>query len=146
MNTNSSHNRPIPPLQYDLASLPAVVQSEMPSLVQLLVQEFQAQCLRQNSEVSDPAQLRDPQIAIQAAKPLLDFFDSYLDLYRPVQTFPVDFNYGLVLSNNLRCTVSPSVETEAPGSMQDSGAIHVTMGKSNPGQNGVISTDPLYIR
>lgn len=146
MNTSSFPNRPTPPLQFDHSSGPAVVQSGMPSLIELLLQEFQDQCLRQNSEEPDPAKLLYPQHAIQAARPLLNFFEAYLNLYRPVQTFPVDFNYGLVLSNNMRCTVSPSIETEAPGSMQASGAIQVTTGKSNPGQNGVITDNPLYIK
>lgn len=109
-------------------------QAGMPDLITLLVEEYKAACARNNQ---DPNKEQvDPQEDLDAAEPLLVFFREYLDRFRPVQSFPADNNYGLLLSNNLRCLVSPAGDIR--GTMQNSGAIGVMQGRSNPGQDGVI--------
>lgn len=124
------HQQPIPPRPIGQHQQPPVVQiqsAEMPPLLDLLEAAYLNECLMSGVD-STPT--------IQAAQPLLAFYKRYLEVYRPVQAFPVDSNYGIMLSNNQRCVISPNLD-ELPGSMENSGAIQVTTGKSNPGQEGV---------
>lgn len=132
---------PYPPAIPSMGSgfAPATTQSlSLPSLLQHLVAEYREYIRRANeTRARQEQKLLDPEATLRAAKPLLDFFESYLNTYRPVQAFPVDANYGLLLSNGMRCMVSPGV-VDVRGTMQDSGAIQVSQGISNPGQEGVI--------
>jgi hypothetical protein len=68
------------------------------------------------------------------------FCQKYLDQHRTVETFPADSNCGIRLSNNKRCVIHPVTEA-GDGSMQDSGAVGVTEGKTQPGQEGVTKAD-----
>jgi len=62
---------------------------------------------------------------------------------RPVQAFFVDENQGLILENNDCVCISPGVPVQ--GTMQDSGAVQVTEGRSREGSEGVIQTPALRI-
>lgn len=66
----------------------------------------------------------------------LGFAEKYLDQHRTVETFPIDANCGIRLSNNKRCVIHPPTNA-GDGSMQESGAVGVTEGKSQVGQEGV---------
>lgn len=66
----------------------------------------------------------------------LEFAHKYLDENRTVETFPVDANCGIRLSNNKRCLIHPPTQA-GDGSMQDSGSVGVTEGLTQPGQEGV---------
>lgn len=72
------------------------------------------------------------------------FACEFLAEHRVVENFFVDANHGLVLSNNDRVVICPSVDIA--GTMQDSGAIAVTQGRSQQGNEGVITSDSLSIR
>lgn len=67
----------------------------------------------------------------------LAFCERYLSVNRPVETFAVDMNVGMRLSNNQRVCVSPG-HAQVQGMMQDSGAVQVTHGRSQPGLDGVV--------
>ena len=113
-------------------------QGGCPHLIQHLLVEYRGYIGRANQVRAEQEQrLLDPEAAIRAARPLLDFFESYLRTHRPVQVFPIDMNYGVVLSNNARVAVSPGTP-EVQGTMQDSGAIQVSHGMTQPGQEGVV--------
>lgn len=59
------------------------------------------------------------------------FAADYLAENRVVEVFAVDANVGLVLSNHVRCVVCPG--TDVAGTMQESGAVGVTSGRSQAG-------------
>lgn len=67
----------------------------------------------------------------------VEFCRQYLDQHRTIQTWPADANVGIVLANNTRLLVHPP-SGAGMGGMQDSGAVDVTEGKTQPGQEGVI--------
>ena len=54
----------------------------------------------------------------------LTFCEDYLNRNRPVETFPVDNNYGIRLSNGHRLVISPGV-VEIKGTMQETSAIQI---------------------
>lgn len=66
----------------------------------------------------------------------VDWASKYLKENRVVQNFFVDENHGLVLSNNDNVVVCPGMPVM--GTMQNSGAIGVTEGRSREGNEGVI--------
>ncbi len=143
--TSSSPNRPIPPLQSGQnQSAPANSPDSMPPLIDALVIAYRDSINMENEErqAAGRLDLLDAEIAIGAAQPMLAFFNQYLDTFRPVLAFAVDNNYGIQLANSTRCVISPYRPDEAPGTMQSSGAIEVTSGQSNPGQNGVVRVGP----
>jgi hypothetical protein len=67
----------------------------------------------------------------------IEFCNEYLDRHRTVQTYPADANIGIVLANNVRLLVHPP-SGAGMGGMQNSGAVDVTEGKTQPGQEGVL--------
>jgi len=72
------------------------------------------------------------------------FAADYLAVHRPVQSFFIDENLGILLRNQKSVAVSPGVEIR--GTMQDAGAVQVTEGLSQEGLNGVTPSDNLSIR
>ena len=74
--------------------------------------------------------------ALQETNPFLAFCDDYLTTNRVVQNFAVNSNHGVVLSNNVRCTVCPEINLS--GTMEDSNAVGISSGESQPGQEGVV--------
>ena len=85
--------------------------------------------------------------SLNGAAPSLDdfirFAIDYLDQNRVVELFYADSgNIGLCLSNNVRITTTRNGPT---GTMQPSGAIGISAGMSQPGQNGVVVAQALPI-
>lgn len=70
------------------------------------------------------------------AEHFLAFAVEYLAKNRPVENFFVDMNHGVVLSDTSRVVVSPGYDLR--GTMQQSGAVGVTVGASQPGLDGVV--------
>ena len=68
---------------------------------------------------------------------------AFLEQNRPVENFPADQNHGVRLSNNDRVLICPPVP--APGTTVDAGAVEITHGASQKGQEGVDSTDSQRI-
>ena len=73
----------------------------------------------------------------------LKFAEDYLRANRPVQSFAVDLNHGIMLSNNVRCVVSPGAEVR--GQMQNSGAVGVNRGESQPGMGGTVPAGEIKV-
>jgi len=156
MSTEGTPRRPIPPLSSTSQQQPnfSGLQGEaggdplfnpethsqggMPNLLQFLVAEYLAYMGQANKDRAEQGQEPlDAQKTVQKAKPLLAFFEAYLRTNRPVNVFPIDMNYGVQLSNHKRFAVSPGVVEDFRGSMQNSGAVEVTHGRSQPGISGV---------
>jgi hypothetical protein len=109
----------------------AQTQSGLPHLLDLLRQEYRRYITDHGGQEADAAR------TLRSAEPFLAFCEEYLRENRPVQSFPIDMNYGLLLSNNVRCAVSPGVE-ELKGTMQESFTVPVNQGMSSQqGQEGV---------
>jgi hypothetical protein len=68
---------------------------------------------------------------------------AHLKENRVVENFFIDANHGVRLANNACLAVCPG--TEVRGSMQDSGAVAVTEGRSQPGNEGVTPTSVMRI-
>lgn len=81
--------------------------------------------------------------AVPSFDGFIAFATDYLNQHRVVELFYADTgNIGLCLSNNVRVTTT----TNGPaGTMQPSGAIGISSGVSQPGQNGVVSAPALPI-
>jgi len=113
----------------------ALTQGNLPHLIELLVQQYRAYIGRENEKRAAMTPAReplDPEPTIQQAGPLLNFFRAYLTEHRPAEVFALDANYGLMLTNSMRCAISPGTPT-IKGSMQDSGAVSISHGRSQPG-------------
>lgn len=70
------------------------------------------------------------------------FAAKYLSENRHVQSFFVDENHGITLSNNEACVLSPGVMIR--GTMQNSGAVEVTKGESPRGSQGGTLDSPSF--
>lgn len=68
----------------------------------------------------------------------------YLKANRVVQSFFIDENHGVQLANNTMVAICPGVEVR--GTMQDSGAVQVTEGRSQRNNNGVVNPDGDVMR
>lgn len=80
-----------------------------------------------------------PRTADTTVEQFLADAKKFLEQNRPVENFPADSNHGVRLSNNDRVLVCPPVP--APGTTAPSGAVEITHGASQSGQEGVSSTD-----
>ena len=67
----------------------------------------------------------------------------YLKENRVVENFFIDENHGVRLANNTCVAICPG--TTIQGTMQDSGAVQVTEGRSQRDMNGVMQTPSLRI-
>lgn len=76
----------------------------------------------------------------RTAAGFLAYARDYLSNHRPVQMFPADGNMGFQLTNNLSALLCPATDAGQGGTMQDAGAVPMTHGYSQPGQEGVSST------
>lgn len=63
----------------------------------------------------------------------------YLKENRVTESFFVDGNLGMRLTNSDTMVICPGIEIR--GTMQDSGAVAVTEGKSQNNKNGVVGSD-----
>ncbi len=148
--------KPIPPLQTqsqsDTRNSPDPLfnpethtQGGLPHLVDFLVAEYRRTIQEANERrAAARKDLLDPEAALRSARPLLDFFKAYLRMHRPIQAFPIDTNYGIVLSNNAHLAISPGMP-HFQGTMQDSGAVHVSRGATQPGQEGVVPVHDIQM-
>lgn len=69
---------------------------------------------------------------------------NYLKENRVAETFFVDANLGIRLTNNITLAVCPGVEVR--GTMQESHAVQITEGLSNPENEGIVKdNDSLRI-
>ena len=66
--------------------------------------------------------------------------ENYLNEHRTVENWPADSNIGVRLSNNERAVIHPNAPASG-GTMQDSGAVSVTEGQTQPGQEGVVQVN-----
>ena len=98
---------------------------DAPTLLDLLLKEFHKAHLAGTPD-------RVQQVA--TLESFAQFCDEYLNKNRPVGLFHVDANYGLVLSNNIRCIVAPPMQFKQ-GDIDTGGAVPIT---GNPqGQYGI---------
>ena len=105
----------------------------MPYLLDLLKDEYTRYMDGVNAKrKAENKPTLDAEKTLAAAEPFLRFCRKYLTENRPVQCFPIDMNYGIQLSNSMRCAVSPGVEVPR-GTMQDSPAVAISVGQSQPG-------------
>ncbi len=71
---------------------------------------------------------------------------NFLKENRPVESFFVEENCGIRLTNNVLVAIAPGMDTDIRGTMQAADAIQVTEGRSQRGNNGVTgSGDTLRI-
>jgi hypothetical protein len=141
MSTGGTPYQPIPP-QNPMFNSVAHTQAGMPHITAHLLAEYREWVNQANLTRQGQGQTPvDPEEQIRAAQPLLDFFENYLKVNRPVQNFPVDMNVGMMLSNNKRICISPGIEGIQGSMQEDSGAIGITDGQSQPGQEGVIEVN-----
>ena len=116
-------------------------QAGLPHLLAYLVQQYRAHVQQINITRQAQGQpLADPEATLRAAQPVMEFFTQFLTHHRPLQVFPIDMNYGVLLDNNDRIALCPGV-TDIQGTMQDSGAISLSDGRSQPGQDGVVQVN-----
>jgi len=52
-------------------------------------------------------------VAASAAQDFIDFARDYLKQHRPSEVFPVDDNYGILLTNGVRIKLCPTSDTES---------------------------------
>ena len=102
-------------------------QADVPHLIQFLKDEF-VKYLEKGGK--GPAET-------QTAQLFWEFAAEYLEKNRTVENWPADANIGVRLSNNMRMLLHPAT-AEGTGQMQDSGAVGVTEGQTQSGQEGVI--------
>lgn len=119
----------------------AHTQGGLSHLMQHLWDKF---CLHLQEQIDERIAKGLPTVSLEAAKskaPATTFAKwatEYLKEFRVTESFFVDGNLGIRLANNEVMAVCPGVEIR--GTMQDSGAIQVTEGRSQPGNNGVANT------
>lgn len=92
----------------------------VPHLIEFLSAEYE----RDKTEVGQDGSFRDWAVR-------------YLAEHRTVENFPADNNIGIKLSNNKLMLVHPPTDAGS-GDMQDSGAVPVTEGRTQKGQEGVV--------
>jgi len=102
---------------------------ELPHLIQHLRREY---ALHLGKAATDPGAMDGV-----GADAFISWAAQYLSDNRTVENWPADANIGLRLSNNKRVLVHPATG-EGTGQMQESGAVHVTKGQTQPGQEGVV--------
>lgn len=73
------------------------------------------------------------------ATAFLAWATNYLKKNRVAEQFYVDENFGLRLTNLKSFVICPGIAIR--GTMQDSGAVEVTHGRSQPGNDGVVKKD-----
>ncbi len=122
-------------------------QGGQPHLLQLLLNKYREHLAgkieeRKKAKLPTPV---DADTATRATSALtfLKWASDYLKENRPAGNFFVDENLGLKLSNNLTCVISPGINIQ--GTMQDSGAISVTHGQSQQGNEGVVPSADFKI-
>ncbi len=104
---------------------------------------WDAYCLHLQEEIGKRNAEGKLTVTLDHAKrkaPATDFAkwaSDYLKEMRVTESFFIDGNLGVRLTNNVCVAVCPGVEIR--GTMQDSHAIPVMEGRSQPGNNGVVN-------
>lgn len=117
-----------------------------PHILQYLFQEFAKHVAAQ---IEERKKNKKPTVELSAAMakmPMTRFLTwakQHLTEVRPVNTFFLDENIGVRLSNNRNIAISPGIEIR--GTMQNAGAVAVTRGASQEGNEGVVQTDDFSI-
>lgn len=109
---------------------------QIPSLMQLLLQEYKAVLETHNRQVQkDPSAGRpvDVQKELDRASGFRNFADAYLDQNRVTESFPVDRNLGIRLGSNMSCCISPGGSRDVSGTMQEANDVPITSGRSPVG-------------
>lgn len=128
----------------DLFDSAAHTQGGLPHLMQHLWDAYCAH-LSEHLEKRNAAQPPGNQTTLATAKakaPATDFAKwatAYLAENRVAESFFIDANHGVRLSNNAMVAICPGVEIR--GTMQDAGAVEVTHGRSQPHQQGIVGND-----
>lgn len=125
------------------------IQHTQGGLTHLMQYLWDAYCSYLQEEIDKRKEEHKPVVSLQEAKkkaPASHFANwctEYLKENRPVENFFIDGNVGVRLTNNMCIAISPG--THIQGTMQESGAVPVTEGKSQRDMNGVIDTTSLRI-
>mgnify|MGYP006890191480 FL=1 len=125
----------------------AHTQGGVTHLMQLLWDEYLVhlrETIEKRTKAGKPSVSLTEAIKRAPATDFAKFCADYLAVHRPVQSFFIDENMGLMLRNQKSVAVSPGVEIR--GTMQDAGAVQVTEGVSQEGLNGVVPGENLSIR
>lgn len=122
-------------------------QAGQPHLLQLLLNKYREH-LDEKLKAMQAAGKKTPVDVDQAtrATPIMVFLkwaSDWLRENRPVRQFFVDENMGIQLSNNLSCVISPGINIQ--GTMQDAGAVSVTHGQSQQGNEGIVPSADFKI-
>lgn len=101
----------------------------LPTLHEVLVAAFREQLQGRMNELAAAGRevaTLDEVMGRVTLRAFSAFAADYLAENRVVETFAVDANVGLLLSNQVRCVVSPGVDVT--GTMQESAAVGITTG------------------
>ncbi len=115
-------------------------QAGMPHLLQYLWNRY---VLHLQEEISKRQEAKQPTVTIQEAlkrAPAISFVtwaSDFLKETRVVENFFVDANHGIRLANMDAMVICPG--TTIQGTMQESGAIAITEGKSQADNEGVFN-------
>lgn len=132
----------------DLFDATAHTQGGLPHLIQFLWDEYAKHLDRLLKERAGAGK---PAVDLQTAKtkaPAVNFAkwaSDYLKENRIVESFFIDGNLGVRLTNMKTVAVCPGLE-EIRGTMQESNAIGITHGRSQPDNNGVIDESDRSFR
>ena len=121
---------------------------ELPSLLDHLFDAYTAHIKAQMESIKRLGKRTQYRTANEAAAKaptdnFLAFAERYLNENRPTNQFHVDENVGIVLRNHVRVCIAPN--TNAAGSMQDSGAVPVMTGESQPKLGGTAPGNAVEI-
>lgn len=105
--------------------------------------EHLAEVIANRQAAGQPAANLDVALKRTSLAAFVRFARQYLNEHRVVENFFVDQNHGVRLDNGLAFVVSPMVDLG--GTMQDSGAVGITQGRSQLGNEGVTPTDSRRI-
>jgi hypothetical protein len=124
----------------------AHTQGGMPHLMQYLWDEYckylEDMIEERRKEGKKILPLKDAKMKAPATH-FAQWATDHLKEFRVVENFYIDANHGIRLSNNVCIAICPG--TVIQGTMQDSGAIQVTEGKSQRDMEGVLNTITLRI-
>lgn len=121
-------------------------QGGLPHLMQYL---WDAYSLHLKEQLEERQAAGKPTVTMEEAKrraPAINFAQwctEHLKENRVAESFFIDANHGVRLSNNAMVAICPGVEIR--GTMQDAGAVEVTHGRSQPHQQGITGNDGLRI-
>jgi len=121
-------------------------QGEHPHIMQYLWDAYLEYLESERQERTTRGQSSLPVAQAKLKAPAINFVlwaANHLRDIRAIESFFVDGNVGVRLNNNKTIAISPGVEIR--GTMQDSGAVAVTEGRSQIGNNGITNNDAMTI-